>query len=416
MIQIDTNTQSEAEVRDVFAAHGLEGRVVEPVKKPEQPKVAEKPTKPAGEPGEKVPAETAGGATATEGEETPTQEATPAPTQTTEDHPEKKKSKGGFQAKNEKLTKLVNQQAEKISELELLLEGGSSKRLSQELAEAKEELARLQGGGGAKPEAKETGPVRPKRPSMPDLVELDYDQDKFNAAMKQYRADMDKYDEEMDAYLAAQSTKAAQEAVAAKEAKDREAQVNEANQKALNAFVERRDRDVAELGKEELLADIDAAEKDGSWAWPETLQLPILQSEIPGRLMIFLYENPDELERISGYVDHLGNPNPVRMLRELGKIEDKLMAEVSAKQNGAGAKPEAVAPAKPEAAPVAPAKQKQRAETPEAPIKPVGTRSAAGEAKSYWDLANEARERGDMKEYQRLRVLEHQEKAKANAR
>lgn len=408
MIQIDTNTQTEAEVRGAFVANGFEPKIVEPSKKPEATKPADKPAEPVGEPGDKIPAETAGDTTVVAGEEKPTQEIVPAPTQITEPN---KKAKGGFQAKVGKLTSKIDHLQE-----ELDTERGDRTRIAAKLAEAQEELTKLKGGDTKVEPTKETGPVRPKRPEMPDLAEMEYDQDKFQAAMKVYRGDMTKYDEELDTYQTAIVAKAATDAVQNTRQKDEEARVERENIKKVNAFIALRDKDAEEVGKEETLEEIRLAEEDGTFSWPADLQVPILESEIPGHLMIYLYEHPEELERVSGYTDHLGRPNPVRMVRELGKIEDKLLTEVTARRNGGGEgkqpepKPVAAAAAVAATETVPPAKPRQRAETPEAPIRPVGARVGAGSAtadiNAQLDAAAKA---GDSKEFRRLRALQHQE-------
>ena len=409
MITIDTNTQSEQEVRDAFIAHGLEPKIVEPPKKPETAKpVVEKPSESAGAPGDVVPVEPADGTVVTE-EGKPTQEAAPAPTQTPEAH---KKAKGGFQAKLDKATAKIDYLQDELDN-----ERGDKTRIAEKLATAQAELDRLK-GGDAKPEpAKDAGPVRPKRPEMPDLAEFDYDQEKFQAAMKNYRGLAAKYDEEMEEYIAASTAKQVADGIAADKEKDRKAREENAVIEASNAFVALKDKDAAEYGEEawgELLAD------EPDWkAISPVLPDVILDSEIPGHLMMHLYQNPEELERISEMTDRLGRPNLIRQATALGKIEDKLAAEVKAKRAAGGDK-------KPEPKPVAaaevvvdtpPAKPKPpKAETPDAPIRPVGGRTAGSATPDYNALLDAAAKAGDSKEFRRLRALQAQDSKAKKAR
>ena len=399
MITVDTNTQRANEVLDAFKAHGYE-----PVeeKKPE-PKPEAKTTESAEAPGDKIPAEAAGGTDAPV-VETKTQETDPAPTQTT---PEPKKNKGGFQAKLEKLTSKVGTLQD-----ELDAERGDKTRIAERLAAAQAELEALKGGGTVKtvePE-KATGPVRPKRPEMPDLAEFDYDQDKYQAAMKAYRSNLDKFDAELDEYHAAVADQKAKQAVAEDKQKTQRAREEAAAIEMQNAFVALKDRDAAEYDEEEWAELVDNQPN-----WQEVSPvLPgvIMQSEIPGHLMMYLYQNPDELERISKMVDYKGEPNVLKQTATLSKIEDKVIAQRNGAATGGQGQPEAkpVAASKVVVDTPPPAKPKQKVETPDAPLNPVGARTARSGSTDYKTLQREASERGDTKEYQRLRALEHQEK------
>jgi hypothetical protein len=404
-IQIETNTQSREEVEGAFIAHGMKPVLVEEKKAPaaKPAAVVEKPSEPVEEPGDAtVPAETAGEGTAAEVKD-PTQETDPAPTQVVP----KPKSKGGFQAKLDKATAKIDNLQEELDS-----ERGDKTRIAEKLTAAQAELEALR-GGETKPAAKDAGPVRPKAPVMPDLADFDFDQDKYKAALKTFRSDQEKYEGELDAYYEAMASKKANEAVATAEANAKKARDEQAAMESQNAFVALKDRDAATYGEE---AWAELLENEPKWESYSTV-LPglIMDSEIPGHLMMYLYENPDELERISGMTDRLGQKHLLRQATAIGRIEDKLVAELKSKSNGAPAKePKPVAAAAAVAATEAPPAKpaKPRAETPDAPIKPVGARMTGGGAVDYNALLEAAAKAGDGKEYRRLRALQHAEQAK----
>jgi hypothetical protein len=417
MVRVETNTQPETEVRDALVAHGY--KIVEEEKKPEPKPVVEKPSEPVGEPGEdKVPAETAGERTiAPEGEE-PTQETPPAPTQISRP---KEKAKGGFQVKVEKLTARVDDLQEQLDN-----ERGDKTRLTNKLAEAQAELDRLKGTEGKPAEpVKDAGPVRPKRPVMPDLAEFDYDQEKYSTAVKQYRADSEKYETEMDAYTEAVAEKKVTEGIAKSEAKAKQARIEEIAQKAQEAFFVLKEKDAKELDPDDWA---ELADPDNEPKWQDisaVLPQMIFESEIPGHLMMYLYKNPEELERIGKMIDRFGNPDVLRQTAMIGRIEDKVAAELKSKRAAAKGEPRPKAEAAPKAEPVAatpPAKPKPRAETPDAPLAPVGARAGGGapiDFNAQLKAAADAAATGDqnaVREYRRLRAMQYQEKQAARAR
>lgn len=349
-VTLESSTQDVQEMQDALVAAGLTVREPEKPAEPVKPAAEEKnPSETKEAPGEQIPAETKVEApAATEVAEPKT---TQEPTQE-EGTPEEKpsKSKGGFQAKVEKLTRRVDMLQE-----ELEAKTGNEAALRQKLEEAQAELAAL------KPQPKEeSGPVRPKRPTRKDF---DFDEDKYEEALA-------KYDQELDEYHQALRDKDRAEALAEFE-KTAQARAEEA------AFLARRNADAKTIEDfDEVIAMLPPETETSKIEIPPAVMTYIMQkSQHPAKLMYFLAK--DYLENDSEARDRLAGMDPIDQLLEIREIERDLVAKAKAEPKPAKTAPAKAAepnPPKPEAAP---AKPKPKAETPEAPIDPVGSRTTA---------------------------------------
>lgn len=380
-VTLESNTQTEAELTDALVKNGLTPTSQETEEKTEEGKVEEKkPSEPTEVPGEKVPAEAEGKtATETEAVETKSQE-------TTQEEAEevKKKSKGGFQSKNEKLTRQLGEARE-----ELELERGDKTALRKRVEELEAKLADNKPAEADKP--KEL--VRPKRPELPELAEFDFDQEKYSAAMKTYRKDMSLYDDEMDAYHEAKAEKKVNAALEGEKEKTRAEKEQEAQQKAYNGFVSKKD-----AGRQNYDDWDDVIAEAEDMAFPPAIQGAIFESENPADLLYHFAKNPKELERFESL-------NPLSQVREITRLEDRIVAArtTEPKEESKAAPEKKDPPAK---------EQPKRVETPDAPITPVGSRAQA-KGKNFDEQLRAASESGDSKEFNRIRALQMKEQAAA---
>lgn len=383
MVTLATNTQPESEVQEALEANGV---VIEGKENPtETEKVVESES--TGAPGEKIPAET-DGKTAAETE--PVKDKTQG-TQEPKDTPaEKPKSKGGFQAKNEKLTRQLEETREALE-----LERGDKSKLRQKVEELEAQIT------GTKPpieEKKSDELVRPKRPTMKDV---DFDQDQYESAM-------DKYDADLDVYHAAVSQKKAKDELTTYQQTQERKAAEAVAQKEYDSFVDRRDKSASAYD-----------DYQDTWeALPDDAQTVLLSSDVvrgyvagespaPAHLIRFFAK--DFLENDGAESERIAALNPIRQLLEIKKIEDRLIDEISGKGGTAAAtteKPESTKPpAKPEA---------KRVEPPESPITPVNGRGApSGRARDFNAEMKAASDAGDSKAFRKILSELEQSKRKA---
>ena len=364
MITIESNTQTQEEMADALKAAGITP-VEEP--KPDQPKPAGEETKTSeqsGAPGEKVPAETEG-KSAAEAEpagdksqekpqgEKPEDKRVEKPVEAKVDEP--KKGKGGFQAKIDKLTQRLETARE-----ELEMERGDKTKLRQKVDELEAQIAELKPKEPEKP----AEPVKPKRPTR---AEVDFDEDKYEAALA-------KYDDDLATYHTQMSEKRVSDALAAAEEK-RVKQANDAAQEqAWQDYLGRLNKDKENIEDWDEVFDSLTDQVE----FPQAAEAAILESEHPGHLTHYFASNLKELERLS-------KMTPIAQVREIARLELKLAADRAPKADPKTDPPKGEA--KPENPPAK--EEKPRAKTPDEPIAPVGGRATV-KADSLEELAEKA--------------------------
>ncbi len=290
-----------------------------------------------------------------------------------EPKPAEKKSKGGFQAKVEKLTA----KAEELREA-LEAERGSKVALQKQLDEVNAKLVEA-GIVTKEPEAKkDDGPVRPKRPTR---QEHEFDEDKYEAAM-------DKYDSDLDKYHATVAKQKADEAAAELRKENEQKDAKAAEQERIDAFVRRRqagEKDFPDL--HELLADIPDDHKDLMERSRVAADYLLMESKNPAALMHYLAK--DYLENDDAETDRLLALTPFQLVIELNAIEARYT-----NKGGPTLDPAPV---------VTPAKQqpKPKQAVPDAPIEPVGGRHTGG---GTADLEKELRETRDPVRFRQIRA------------
>lgn len=395
MVTIASNTQTETEIVDALKANGLEPVETEAPAKEAKPVVEDNQSEPSGEPGEKVPAETEGKTAAEPDAAGEKSQETAPPEGTTPKDKDKDKPKGGYQAKIEKLTRRIEEIQERLEE-----EAGSKSALRAERDELAAKLAELQ---PAEPE-KEPDLVRPTRPKAPRLKDFDFDADKFEAAQETYDQEFAKYEEDLDKYNAEVRAREREED-RRKDAEARQKQEQEANVvRTVEQFEARRKKeehlyeDYAEL-RDALPANARTIIDES----PVVLDYVMKESEHPVHLVHFFMKDLIENDGAEG--ERIAKLPPIKQVLEVAKIEAGLIRENKAaskeKSGEAGEAPAAVTPAK---------ELPKRVETPEEPIRPVGSRAATGGAKNLDQQMREAAERGDNKKFQELLAQQHREK------
>lgn len=383
---LESNTQSEEELVEALRVNGYE-RVTEKGDAEEAKPVVEeeKPSEEPGEPGEKIPAETDTEVPS----DTETDDSSQEKPQEPKSGEEKKKSKGGYQSKVEKQTKVIEQ-----LEVQLEAKSGNEARLLRELEEARTKLSELQ---PAEPE-KPAELVRPKRPQT--LKELDFDEEKHEAAQIEYEKQLDAYNE------AVAEKKATEKIEAFKEEQRKQARDNQVAQ-AEKAFEDRRDKGKADLPDyDDLMAELpdDAINLTGVVG-----DYIANEAENPAILIHFLMK--DVLENDGKEAERIMKLNDLQKLKAIVKIEERLLSESKGTKEPAKAAAE-TEPKKP-AETKPPATEKPKRETPEAPITPVSGGSRTAKSKDWNAQLQAASDAGDSKEYQKIRALMAQEKQPA---
>lgn len=390
MVTIASNTGTEEDIREVMVNNGLQPQ--EPVKaeEPKEPVEEKVAPKSAEAPGEKVPAETEDKTAAeleTAGDKS--QEKPPQGQEPVVEGQEPKKSKGGFQAKNEKLARQLNEARENLE-----LERGDKTKLQARVDELAAEVAKLKPAEPDKP--KEL--VRPKRPSMKDL---EYDQDKYDEALG-------KYEEELDAYHAAMTDKKVSDSLNAVEEKRKKDDQDARTAKALGEFEER--RKAGESAYEDYGDLVEALPKDATTLVDRSRVIADyiqFKSKNPAHLIHFLMK--DFVEGDEAEAGRLEKMDDFDQLIAIKEIEDRLIREHKAeskvdKEVTTEEKPKAKA-----AEVVPPVEEKpKKVKTPDAPITPVGS-SAAAKGKNLDEQMAAAAAANNGKEFRRLLALQEKE-------
>jgi hypothetical protein len=405
-VEIASNTQSEAELTEALVANGY--TVVEGEKE-EEAKPAEEVDKsePAGEPGEKIPAETEG-KTAAEAE--PAKDKSQETSQEDKDKAETKKSKGGFQAKVEKLTQRLDEARE-----ELELERGDKTKLRQKVEELEAKLAGITAPAET---AKPAELVKPKRPEMPDPSDVDFDPEKYSALRKKYAEDMAKYDDEMETYREALTDKKVREAREADQADYRERERKRQENEAMMQFALRKEKDEGFYEDFKEMTNSLSEEQDNNTVMgksPQAYFFIMNKAQHPADLLYYFAK--DMAENDGEENDRIKAMDPFDQIIELKALGDRLAAEreaaVAAKATPPKGETKTAAAAEPEKK-APPAKERPRVETPDAPISPVGARANA-KGKTLDEQMRDAAEAGNNKEFNRLLALQHKERASARA-
>lgn len=357
-VTLYSNTGTEADLEQAMVANGVEpeAKVAE---------VKEVPAKVASEqkvePGEKTAAETpAKTEPDTEPENKSTQQGA------TQEQTEKKKAKGGFQRRVEILTA----ETDRIKD-ELNQERGDKAKLRKELAEANR---RLEAINNPPVDEKVSGPVRPKRPEMPDREELGYDEDKFVAAMKQYRTDMAGYDEKLDKYTDAMAERKVQEALTKQAETESVRKQKEKSDTAYAEFIARNKKgqeaipdfdEVKAMVPDEVSSIFDSL-PDGT-ASP-AYAFAVMKAKHPAEL--FYHFLKDAAENDSAENEKYAQLDPIDLVIELRALESRLAIQ---REKGTASTTEQVAKEpEPKTPPVAQPKPKI-AKAPDAPLEPVGS-------------------------------------------
>lgn len=373
---VDTNEQLSEQFKDWGSDVVVQGT---DSKEAETPAEEAKPSETTGEPGDKSAAEPEV-KTVTDPETVETQEVPEGET----DEQKKAKAKGGWQRRVEKLT------------LALEEEGEDKARVKSELRQLKTKLAELEAPTEkpAEEAPKDTGPARPKRPSMPDPSDFEYDPEKFSTARKKYEVEMGVYDDAMTAFFDAMAEKKVETRVQA----DRQQMFVEQQKVALANKVKAGAADYDDY--DETLATFQAMEPEAPTDKCQAVNHFIAnEAEHPAALYRYLMK--DFLENDGAEGKRIAAMNDFRQVAELTKIEIRLASERATK------KPAEKKPDAPKEAP-APPKPVMR-KVPDAPIQTVGghgTGSVAGNLEQQYKAAADS---GNGKEaFRLLKLLETQ--------
>jgi hypothetical protein len=361
MVTMTSSTQSAEEMKEALEKYG---QTVVPAE-PDSAAPSVTPAKASESPSAEPPAESAP-VSETEKKPQETQAAKPGETPPAEPKPQR--------ANFESRRKALERQVDRLQE-ERDLDRASRTRVEAQLAEAQAELAKFKPAEAPK----DIGPVRPVRPAFPRREADDYDGSKYEAAVAKHHEESVKYDDNMEAYRVAM------------------------NERTLNEGIAKRDRERAEADAKAALdrqnAEIRAKIAEQSKAFEDFGELVEAMPEEPVPttkdfdLAVELSENPAILIRhfMLDFLDHesvdrerLLKLPPHRMVMELGKLEDKLVAEhkkptAPKTEPPADAAPPAPASETPPKPPERPARVPRQPQ-PDAPIEPVGSRGGAAVA------------------------------------
>lgn len=403
-ITIESSVFSEEELAEALSSIGaVPEEQAKPKEEPAKEADKEKPSESTGELG--------GSAEATEGksgtESEPVKKEKQEAPQGESNEEKNNKRGGGWQRQVEKKTAQIEALNERLDE-----EVGDKRRLREERDALKAELEQLKAGKPSGEPTKETGPVRPKRPAMPQLSEFEFDADKFGKAMKEYQTAADKYDDDMTAYYEQVADKKAKEAVAAENQRQVEAQQEYERVQKWNVSVDRLNESKKHY---EDFEEVYSRITDAMNALPKdersmpidssTRVLRYLQDVCKDRAGVLRHLYLDYLDNDSADQERILALDPDEQIIELKEIEKRLASEREAK-----AKPAAKAPEPPPPAPKKPAK------TPEPPIEPVSPRPTTVDPGNLNAQLERAAEAGDFREIRRLRELQRQQVAKQNGR
>lgn len=399
-IVLTSNVGTEEDLRNAFIANG-----VTPESEPAEVKPAEEPNKPEQkvEPGaDKGAAETAA--------ETEPGKGPEGKSKTGE--PQEHKAKGGWQRKVEKQAAEIDRLRGLVDKYEGVETSPKYKTLQAELEEAKGKLAELQ---PASTETKESGPVKPKRPEMPTLDEFDWDQEKFAEATKKFKADQNKYDEDIEKYFDAITERKTQETLSRRDQEDRQRKAQEESDKVFNKFVTLKDQGAKDF--EDWDEVMEAAPKNRPTIFinpvPNGPNTPaydwlVLKAKAPADLLRFFAKDLAENDGVEN--DRFEAMDPIDLVVELNDLQRQLVADRKKAAKGTSAPTEEAAPKvtkEPEKAPVTP--RKEIAKTPDEPLETVGGHASTQNNGDLNKLMAEAANRKDSKEFNRLLALQHEQ-------
>lgn len=365
MITLTSATQSQEEMAAAIAAHGITPKVEDPAPQAPEDKATSSEPQPA------IPGDQPSG---TEGTTDPAPEAgKPQVTQAAPpvEVPAEPKPEAKFETRRKQLERKLERAYEDLDQ-----ERGSHKSLQTKVSELEAQIAALKPTPPKEPQL-------PAEPEMPTLSALEFDQEKYDAAMRQYHKGM-------KAYFSALQDKGIADALAKRDRDDSEKRAKDEADAFYADFLTRRDQQA-----EAELADFrELAEAAPELHIPSEIELKIFQSDIPAHLLHFFMK--DASEDNGKELSRLSRLTPLLQGREMSKLETRLAIERDNKLRPAAAAPVVAAPPEPKQPEPAPAKPPVKA-TPEAPINPLGGRttgktpslSDAKDAKSYLALRNQ---------------------------
>ncbi len=286
-----------------------------------------------------------------------------------------KQARHNFEAKRVRLEKQIDQ-----LQTDLDLERGSKAKLSKQLEDLQAELAKLK---PAEAPAAVTPPalVRPKRPTLSDV---DFDQERLEAALDEHEAKLDEYNKA----VIKQETEAAQQ----KAARERE----EREQREAATLEERQYQQRMAEGRAEISDWDEVMETTEDLEASDVTTRFINVSEIPAHLIHHLLQNSDDLNRIEKL-------DPVRRVRALTALELQLADKRKARTAAPPVDPAPVTPpvaATPPPTPPAqpPAPTISRPAKVDEPITPVGSRAPA--------VGQRLSQAATPKDYLRMRLID----------
>lgn len=381
MITITSSNGDEKAIQDVFAAKGITQVAPEPTEAPVEVAEDKKPTGDTPVEGQEHSGSDPAKDKAEAEAEKPTQEKTEKPTEEAKPEEVKQKSKGGFQAKVEKLTA----QADRLRD-DLDAERGSKAKLQKELEEVNAKLAELQ---PKKEEPKAQGPEKPKRPTR---AEFEFDEDKFEAALAEHEVKLDAYNSELrrlDREQVRQEVKA--------EAEKADAERQEASRR--KAFADKVQAGAAKINDyAETLEDFPEGYETITDKNRVAHDYLVTEADNPAALMHFLMR--DAIDNDGAETERLLALSPFRLVIELRAIEERIAKAVTATLEPE--KPKVDTPAKPQ--------PKPKQAVPDDPIEPVGGRHQP----SPMNLEDQLKVAKTPAEYSRIR--KQQQAAKQPAR
>jgi hypothetical protein len=352
MVTLTSSTEPVTEMKAALEAHGQ-------IVSQDSPETSSVPSEtpgvlPAtGPEGESAPASEAG-------QQQETQAAPPNPAQPN------KGRRGDFESRRVRLEKERDRFRDDLEH-----EREERSRLADELAVATSELAKLK---PVEPQ-KEPELVRPAMPAFPRRESDDYDGSKYEQALADYQAALDKYSVDMGEYQVKFTERTVQSQLAKREEERKQA---EAEATANRKHEELRARISEEAKTFEDYQELVEAMPEDPIPTNATFDAAIMDSEHPALLMRHFMI--DHLDNNGTERDRIMAMTPIRMVRAIAEIENKLLTEkpqVAAPPTAPVAAPVAAAPSA-VSTPERPARPKFT--PPAAPIEPVGSRSTASTA------------------------------------
>lgn len=356
-IVIESTTDSAEDIRAVYARDGQEADIVISGEEPdgssqteEEPATTEEP---AAEPVPEKGAEPEAGIV---------REELPADLMSEEDQERLAELEAGAKPdhKDEKrLLKRYFKRAKEQSE-----ERTKREALETELAELKRNAVKPPPKEDPEPETEkpvvEVAAEKPKRPKLPTFKDYEYDQEKYDAAVEQYNADMDVYEEKVSEYNDAKTRKAAQERSEQEQAnREQNARVAEITSEGRKQYSDWGSKVTDDIRVSETMMHLINTE---------------YEPDVAAKLVYWLATNPAETKRISeATVYNPKQPHTLptvmaRAARELAKVEASFAVAAPPVPPAAVAKP--------------PEKPKPPVSRAAPPIQPVRTNPAPTSGKN----------------------------------